>query len=150
MRQNLRRVFRLSSATWTHVSALVYAEYGNLNKKNLDKPCIMLYCVTLAYFELHPQVQTWRSNLASCAALTVSLTSKSMFLQRGGGVGGAPTPCDWGRGLPVTDGSAAIWNKRRGHLCQRSPPAALEAAAASRGKSKGGSGVNKGRPFSLS
>lgn len=37
MRQKLRRVFRLSSATWTHVSALVHAEYGNLNNNNKKK-----------------------------------------------------------------------------------------------------------------
>lgn len=54
----------------------------------------MLYCVTLAYCELHLQVQMWRLNLASRAALTVSLTSKSMFLQRG--VGGW-----WGGGCSL-------------------------------------------------
>lgn len=73
------------------MSALVHAEYGNLNKKNVDKPRVMPYCVTLASFELNLMVAFW---LALCSALTVSLTSPSGLPQRGRRWCGGP-PRDW-------------------------------------------------------
>lgn len=76
----------------------------------------MLYCVTLACLELNLQVQLWRSNLASLAALTVSLTSKSVVLQRGRRW--------WGRTFLWLMGALRyelLWNERRGHLCKEEP-----------------------------